>query len=60
MAIHFDPKTAGFSKPNEVKVLPGSAMMPTPDDVWTVRGPGLVFSRQETGNYSAWLMKLPH
>jgi hypothetical protein len=59
MAVHFDPQTKRFSEPREVKFVPGSAMTPKPDDSWTVRGPGLVFTRRETGNSSVWLMKLP-
>lgn len=30
------------------KSVPGSAVTPGPDDLWAVRGPGLVFSREET------------
>jgi hypothetical protein len=59
MAVRFDPQKAFFSDPQEVKFVPGSAMTPKPDDPFAVRGPGLVFSRQETGNSSVWLMKLP-
>jgi hypothetical protein len=59
MAVRFDPQRAFFSDPQEVKFVAGSAMTPKPDDQWAVRGPGLVFSRKETGNFSAWLMKLP-
>jgi hypothetical protein len=59
MAVRFDPQRAFFSEPQEVKFVPGSAMTPKPDDGWAVRGPGLVFSRGETGNSSVWLMKLP-
>jgi hypothetical protein len=59
MAVRFDPQRVSFSEPKEVKFVPGSAMTPRPDDIWTVRGPGLVFSRQEHGNSSVWLMKLP-
>ena len=59
MMVRFDPKTAGFSEPHEVNFVPGSTVTLKPDDDWTVRGPGLVFSRQETGNSSVWLMKLP-
>jgi hypothetical protein len=29
-----------------------------PDDPWLIRGPGLVFTRQEPHG-SVWLMKLP-
>ena len=57
-AIRFDPKTAGFGGPDEVRFLPGSPVTLKPDDDWTVRGPGLVFSRQENVS-SVWLMKLP-
>jgi dipeptidyl aminopeptidase/acylaminoacyl peptidase len=59
MAIRFDPKTAGLGEPHEVRFLPGSAVTLKPDDEWTVRGPGLVFSRQENVSSSVWLMKLP-
>jgi Tol biopolymer transport system component/tRNA A-37 threonylcarbamoyl transferase component Bud32 len=59
MAIRFDPQRVSLSEPYEVKFVPGSAMILKPDDDWTVRGPGLVFSRQETGTPSVWLMKLP-
>jgi eukaryotic-like serine/threonine-protein kinase len=59
MAVRFDPKTGGFSEHYEVKFVPGSAVTLKPDDDWTVRGPGLVFSRWEGGS-SVWLMKLPH
>jgi len=58
MAVRFDPKKASFSEPQEVKFMPGSAVTPKPDDYWEVRGPGLVFSREENGS-SVWLMKLP-
>jgi Tol biopolymer transport system component len=58
MAVRFDPKTAGFGEPQEVKFMPGSAVTPKPDDDWDVRGPGLVFSREENVS-SVWLMKLP-
>jgi Tol biopolymer transport system component/tRNA A-37 threonylcarbamoyl transferase component Bud32 len=57
-AVHFDPQLASFSEHREVKFLPGSAVMLKPDDVWTVRGPGLVFSHREYSS-SVWLMKLP-
>ncbi len=59
MAVRFDPQKKSFSEPEEVKFLPGSAVTLKPDDVWTVRGPGLVFSDDETGNGSVWLMRLP-
>jgi hypothetical protein len=59
MAIRFDPKRTTFSEPQEVKFAPVSAMTPKPDDLWAARGPGLVFSREELGNSSVWLMKLP-
>ncbi|HUD98580.1 MAG TPA: hypothetical protein VMR62_03335 [Bryobacteraceae bacterium] len=58
MAVRFDPQRAIFSEPQEVKFVPGSAMTPKPDDTREVRGPGLVFSRREMGNFSVWLMKL--
>jgi hypothetical protein len=56
--VRFDPKTAGFGEPQEVKFVPGSEVTLKPDDDWTVRGPGLVFSRQENVS-SVWLMMLP-
>jgi len=59
MFVRFNPKTASFGEPHDVKYMPGSAVTLKPDDVWTVRGPRLVFSRQETGSWSVWLMKLP-
>jgi hypothetical protein len=40
--------------------VPGSTVTPKPDDDWMVRGPGLVFSREEGVSSSVWLMKLPH
>jgi len=58
MAIRFDPKTRTFSDPYEVTYVPGTAETPRPDDLWGIRGPGLVFSRREISS-SAWLMKLP-
>jgi len=58
-ATGFDPKTAGFSEPHEVKFGPGSTVTVKPDDDWTVRSPGLVFSRREDVSSSVWLMKLP-
>jgi hypothetical protein len=57
--VRFDPQRSTFSEPKEVKFVPGSAVTPKSDDDWAVRGPGLVFTRQET-SYSVWLMKLPH
>ena len=59
MTVRFDPHTAAFSAPREVKFVPGSTATVKPGDPWTVRGPGLVFGREETGNPSVWLMKLP-
>ena len=58
MAVRLDPKTASFSAHREVKFMPGSTVTLQPDDIWTVRGQGLVFSRFEGGS-SVWLMKLP-
>jgi hypothetical protein len=54
---NFDPKTASFSAHREVKFMLDSTVTLKPDDIWTVRGQGLVFSRFEGG--SVWLMKLP-
>jgi serine/threonine protein kinase len=59
MTVRADPERGSFSEPQEVKFMPGSAVMLKPDDDWTVRGPGLVFSREETASSSVWLMKLP-
>jgi hypothetical protein len=59
MAVRFDAKTAAFGEHREVKFIPGSAVTLKPDDDWTVRAPGLVFSRDESSS-SVWLMKLPH
>ncbi len=59
MTVRFDPKTASFSEPHEVKFVPGSTVALRPDDNWTVRGPGLVFSSQQGASSSVWLMKLP-
>jgi hypothetical protein len=53
--IRFNPQTAGFNQPAEVKFAPDSGM--TVEDYWTVRGPGLVFTRWK-GSSSVWLMKL--
>jgi hypothetical protein len=60
MMVRFDPKTASFSEPREVKFVPGSTVTLKPDDDWTVRGPGLVFSSQQGASSSVWLMKLPN
>ena len=56
--IRFDPRRAAFREPQEVKYVPGSAVTLKSGDLWEARGPGLVFSRQET-SYSVWLMKVP-
>ena len=66
MAIRFHPESGGFSEPEQVNYLPGSDVKPQPVEganniglpQWTVRGPGLVFSRDEDVQ-SVWLMKLP-
>ena len=58
MGAQFDSKTRIFGQPFEVKFPPGSAAEWQPDDPWVIRGPGLVFSRQEPHG-SVWLMKLP-
>jgi hypothetical protein len=58
MAIRFDPRTRSVSAPEEVKFLPGTAETPKANESWLIRGPGLVFSRQQQTS-SAWLMKLP-
>jgi hypothetical protein len=59
MMVRFDPRTAGFSEPHEVKFVAGSGVTLKPDDNWMVRGPGLVFSSEQGVSSSAWLMKLP-
>ena len=58
MGAQFDSKTRTFGQPFEVKFPPGSAVQWKPDDPWLIRGPGLVFTRQEPHG-SVWLMKLP-
>jgi serine/threonine protein kinase len=67
MMVRFHPEKKTFSEPQEVKFVPGSVVKPTPDEPakgdlgpprWAVRGPGLVFSRQEN-IVSVWLTKLP-
>ncbi|HWC98830.1 MAG TPA: protein kinase, partial [Candidatus Sulfopaludibacter sp.] len=58
MAIRFDRKTKAVSEPYELKFLPGTAEIPKPEDTRLIRGPGLVFARQEFTS-SVWLMKLP-
>jgi hypothetical protein len=57
IAIRFDPKTRSVSDPYEVKYLPGPAETPKSGDNWDIRGPGLVFWRNESTR-SVWLMKL--
>jgi len=57
MAIRFDRKTKAVSEPYELKFLPGTAETPKPEDTRLIRGPGLVFARQEFTS-SVWLMKL--
>jgi len=59
MTARLDPRTASFSEPHEVQFMPDSTLAPKPDDEWTVRGPGLVFSSQQGTSSSVWLMKLP-
>ncbi|HTS60624.1 MAG TPA: protein kinase [Candidatus Acidoferrales bacterium] len=57
-AMRFDRRSRTVSEPYELKFLPGTAEMAKPADRRLLRGPGMVFSRQEyTG--SVWLMKLP-
>jgi len=58
MGAQFDSKTRTFGQAFEVKFPPGSAVQWKPDDPWLIRGPGLVFTRQEP-HASVWLMKLP-
>jgi tRNA A-37 threonylcarbamoyl transferase component Bud32/WD40 repeat protein len=57
MAIRFDRKTRTVGEPYELKFLPGSEVV-RPEDARLIRGPGLVFTRQEFTS-SVWLMKLP-
>ena len=55
----FDPKTRTFGKPFPVRFVPGGEpAMSERDRLWSLRGPGIVFSRGETIG-SVWLMKLP-
>jgi hypothetical protein len=58
MAVRFDPKTRAVSQPYEVKFPPGTGETVRPTDGWSLRGPGLLFSRRESTS-SVWLMKLP-
>ncbi len=58
IAIRFDRKTKTLSAPYELNFLPGTAETPKPEDSRLIRGPGLVFSREEFTS-SVWLMKLP-
>ncbi len=58
MGTQFDSNTRTFSQPFEVKFPAGSPVEWKPDDAWAIRGPGLVFTRQEPHG-SVWLMKLP-
>jgi hypothetical protein len=53
MGIRFDPKTRKFGDPFDIRAVDWR-----PGDNWQVRGPGLVYLRQETHG-SVWLMKLP-
>jgi hypothetical protein len=57
-AVRFDSQKDSFGGPVEVKYAPGSTVTLDPGDDWTVRGPGLVISREET-IMSVWTMKLP-
>jgi len=57
-AVHFDPQRGSFGDPVGVTYAPGSTVTLDPGDDWTVRGPGLVISREET-IMSVWTMKLP-
>jgi hypothetical protein len=58
-AVRFDSQKGSFGEPVEVEYAPGSAVTLDAGDDWTVRGPGLVISREET-IMSVWTMKLPH
>ena len=53
LGMRFDPKARAFGNPFEVQTVEWK-----PDDAWVIRGPGLVFTRQEKHG-SVWLMKLP-
>jgi hypothetical protein len=56
MTIRFDRKTGAISGPYELRFLPRSETV-KPEDTRLIRGPGLVFERQEFTS-SVWLMKL--
>ena len=58
MGARFDSTTRAFGQAFEVKFPLGSDVEWKPDDPWAIRGPGLVFTRQEPRG-SVWLMKLP-
>jgi len=53
MGMRFDPKTRTFGEPFDAKAAEWK-----PDNSWQIRGPGLVYARQET-HASVWLMRLP-
>ncbi len=59
MGVRFDSRKSQFGVPFEVKLAPGSKPTFQPSDDWSVRGPGLVFSHEETASSSLWLMNLP-
>jgi serine/threonine protein kinase len=59
MAARFNPRTASFDEPHQVKFVPGSQVTLKPGDDWAVRRQGLIFSRVEYVNSAVWLMKLP-
>jgi serine/threonine protein kinase len=60
LATHIDPKSGELGEPREIALIPGSPVVPKPDEnTWDIRGPGLVFTRDRTVN-SVWLMDLPH
>jgi Tol biopolymer transport system component len=54
ISVRFDAKTRTFGEPFDTK----AANWKPGDHLWQIRGPGLVYSRQETHG-SVWLMKLP-
>ena len=53
-----DSQRADFDEPQEVQFMPGSPVTFSPDDLWHMRQPGLVFSRTVPVD-SVWLMELP-
>jgi hypothetical protein len=58
VAIRFDPKQRRFGEPFPVRMPAGTDILPHPGELWSLRGPGMTFSRQESKG-SVWLMKVP-